>query len=98
MPNPRPIVTQMVFRLLAVLVALGLLVGSAQAHTPSGPIGPIPVLIDQVDEADDVGVLVTANAPLEESRARVVIHATDGPPGHQPCRFVFRPPRTCAFN
>ena len=86
---------QMVFRLLAVLVALGLLVGSAQAHTPSAPIA---VLVDQVDEADDLGVLVPSAVPLEESRGTVAIHATDAPPGHQPYRFVFRPPRSYAFN
>jgi hypothetical protein len=86
---------QMFFRLLAVLVALGLLVGSAQAHTPSAPV---VVLVDQVDDADEVGVLVTTAAPIEESRASAPLCATDAPAGYRPCVFVFRPPRTYAFN
>ena len=87
-------------RLLAVLIALGLLVGSApapaqaQAHTPSALV----VCVEEVEELDEVGDVVTELATPAESPAVAEHSASHGPPGYRPCRFVFRPPRTYAFN
>ena len=85
-------------RILAVLVTLGLLVSAADARELSAPT-TVASLVDQVeDSAEDVALAPALIVPTEELPAASVFAMPDAPAGHQPCLYVFRPPRAYAFN
>jgi hypothetical protein len=87
-------------RVLAVLFTLGLLVSSAQAYDHgSVPEPSAPVLVDHVDDGqDEVDIALVPILPVEQSRSAPALAAPDAPPHYRHCAFVFRPPRSYAFN
>ena len=88
----------MVVRILAVLVTLGLLVSAADARELSAP-PTAAALVDEVDDsAEDVAIEPLVVPLSEEFHAVGMFVMPDAPAGHQPCLYVFRPPRAYAFN
>jgi hypothetical protein len=84
-------------RVLAVLVTLGLLVGSAHAHDLSAPPA-VAVLVEELDDNQEALVLVGEGVALEESRSAPALMASETAPGYEHLWSVFRPPRAYAFN
>ena len=87
----------MLVRLLAVLLVLGLCIGSAQAHDLAAQPA-IAVVVDEVDDSSEPEVVVVELDSVQESRRDGARIAYEAPTHYQPCLFVFRPPRTYAFN
>jgi hypothetical protein len=90
----------MFVRVLAVLVTLGLLVGSfetASARTLSGPPGSA-LVDDASDDPVDITLVLPPVEPRDEPQPQLTLFAVDAPPHFQPCTIVFRPPRAYAFN
>ncbi|HEY5920275.1 MAG TPA: hypothetical protein VIV11_01335 [Kofleriaceae bacterium] len=87
----------MLVRLLAALLVLGLCIGSAQAHD-LGAQPAIAIVVDEVDESSELEVVVVEDESLQESRKDCTQAAHQRRPHYEPCRSVFRPPRTYAFN
>jgi len=87
-----------VVRILAVLVTLGLLVSAADARELSAP-PTAAALVDAFDDtAEDVAIVIPTPLTSEEIHALGDFALPDAPAGHQPCLYVFRPPRAYAFN
>ncbi|HEX5062951.1 MAG TPA: hypothetical protein VFV99_26435 [Kofleriaceae bacterium] len=87
----------MVVRILAALVTLGLLVSAADARELSAP-PTAAALVDAVDDTEDVALALPPTLTPEEFHVVNDFALPEAPAGHQPCVYVFRPPRAYAFN
>jgi len=84
-------------RLLALLIALGLCAGVAQAATWDGTAAQSSF----VEEAEDPAEVELAAMPRLDADLERTIDASASimqPPRYQHLLFVFRPPRVPAFN
>ena len=80
----------MAARLIAVLLALGMIAISAQATDPITADSAL------VDDANDEVVLIEHAIIVEPPPVRVLTPAPDEPIAHQPEIVLFRPPRAVA--
>ena len=90
----------MVVRLLAVLVALGLVAGVAQASvvvTDATALTQAAAGADEADERTELEVVIAHVAVTLFARATTAVMPPTQLPGFQHCALVFRPPRASAF-
>jgi hypothetical protein len=82
-------------RLLAVLLALGMLVISAQASDLATP--DTAAIVDDADEVPVFNVIETPAVLSDQPPAQTMLPAPNAPVGHRPEIMIFRPPRAVAF-
>ena len=88
--------------MLAVLIALGLVAGSVDARalgtSPPPATAALTLSVDQSDDLVEVGLVVPVLTPRDDTGPMPLLLGSEAPPGYEHCWFVFRPPRTYAFN
>jgi hypothetical protein len=87
-------------RVIAILIAFGLFAGAVDARALDTPAtATLSVSIEESDDVADLEVVLPEVTPLDpESGAFAALITSDIPPHYEHCWFVFRPPRTYAFN
>lgn len=86
----------MILRLLALLIALGLSAGVVQASDLGTPVEA--ALIEEAEDVNEAEVIVGAVVTAAETPYVAALGTATSPPLYQHQHFVFRPPRTPAFN
>ncbi len=92
----------MIVRLLAVLVALGLVAGTVQASalvtdTTAVATQTADVSLDETDDRVEIFVMVASVSLARFAHATTAVMTTTQLAGYQHCALVFRPPRCSAF-
>jgi len=82
-------------RLLAVLLALGMLVISTQASDLATP--ETAGFVDDADEAPAIAITEIPAVLTDPPPAHVALPTPDVLVGHRPEIMIFRPPRAAAF-
>jgi hypothetical protein len=88
-------------RLLVLSIALGLWVGAVDASkldTDALGLAPTIALVDEVEDGSDSEILPVPWVAVHYPPAGDARAASLRPPQHDHQHFVFRPPRTPAFN
>ena len=85
----------MFVRLLAVLLAFGMLVISAQASDLATP--DTAAIVDDADEVPPIAMIETSTVLSDPPPAHAALPAPDVLVGHRPEIMIFRPPRAAAF-
>jgi len=85
---------------LAILMVLGLAAGTVDARAVDTPAtAALTLSIDASDDVADLELVVPVFTPVAgESCATGAPITSDSPPRYEHAEFVFRPPRTYAFN
>jgi hypothetical protein len=93
-------VSQVIVRVLAILMVLGLLAGALDARAVDTPAtAALTVSIDEGEDAADLELVVPLITHDDaESRALAAQITSEVPPRYEHSLFVFRPPRAYAFN
>ena len=91
--------TEVIVRVLAILMVLGLSAGVVDARAVDAPAtAALTFSIDETDEAVDLALVGPTLTPSDEPRGLIALDASETPPRYEHSLFVFRPPRAYAFN
>jgi hypothetical protein len=93
-------VNQVIIRVLAVLIALGLCASSVDARTLATPAATsaLSISVDPSDDLAELELVTFVVTLLDETRVAASLVTRDSPPRYEHCWFVFRPPRASAFS
>jgi hypothetical protein len=88
-----------IVRVLAILLTLGVVAGSVEARADVTPsTAALSISLAESDDLAEIELALPTPELVDDTSATPTLVTSDSPPHYEPCWFVFRPPRTYAFN
>ena len=85
--------------MLAILLTLGVVAGSVEARADVTPsTAALTISLAESDDLAEIELAVPTPVLVDDTSPTPTLVTSDSPPHYEPCWFVFRPPRTYAFN